>query len=67
MERKNDVRRRVSATGGCRTFGRVGQDSCSLALLLEAGRRNIPVRALKKGPDYIDAALARVGLTKSGP
>jgi cobyrinic acid a,c-diamide synthase len=28
----------------------------SLALLLEAGRSDIPVRAFKKGPDYIDAA-----------
>jgi len=36
--------------------GESGKTLVSLALLLEAGRRDIPTRAFKKGPDYIDAA-----------
>ncbi len=36
--------------------GGSGKTLVSLALLLEARRREIPARAFKKGPDYIDAA-----------
>jgi cobyrinic acid a,c-diamide synthase len=36
--------------------GESGKTLVSLALLLEAERRRIPVRGFKKGPDYIDAA-----------
>lgn len=36
--------------------GESGKTLVALALLLEAGQRDIPVRAFKKGPDYIDAA-----------
>lgn len=36
--------------------GESGKTLVSLALLLEAGRRNLAARAFKKGPDYIDAA-----------
>src|SRR5579872_2862527 len=36
--------------------GESGKTLVSLALLLEARRREIPARAFKKGPDYIDAA-----------
>jgi cobyrinic acid a,c-diamide synthase len=36
--------------------GESGKTLVSLALLLEAGRRNIPAQAFKKGPDYIDAS-----------
>ena len=36
--------------------GESGKTLVSLALLLEAVERGIPVRAFKKGPDYIDAA-----------
>jgi len=36
--------------------GESGKTLVSLALLFEAGRKEIPVRAFKKGPDYIDAA-----------
>jgi len=36
--------------------GESGKTLISLALLLEAVRRNIAVQAFKKGPDYIDAA-----------
>jgi cobyrinic acid a,c-diamide synthase len=36
--------------------GESGKTLVSLALLLEAGRRDLAVRAFKKGPDYIDAA-----------
>jgi cobyrinic acid a,c-diamide synthase len=36
--------------------GESGKTLVSLAVLLEAGRRDISVRAFKKGPDYIDAA-----------
>ena len=36
--------------------GESGKTLVSLALLLEARRRRVPVRAFKKGPDYIDAA-----------
>ena len=36
--------------------GESGKTLVSLALLLEARGKGIPVRAFKKGPDYIDAA-----------
>ena len=36
--------------------GESGKTLVTLALLLEARRREIPARAFKKGPDYIDAA-----------
>ncbi len=36
--------------------GESGKTLVSLALLLEAGRRDIPTQAFKKGPDYIDSA-----------
>jgi cobyrinic acid a,c-diamide synthase len=36
--------------------GNAGKTLVSLELLLEARRLGIPVRAFKKGPDYIDAA-----------
>ena len=36
--------------------GESGKTLVSLAVLLEAVRRNVAVRAFKKGPDYIDAA-----------
>ena len=36
--------------------GESGKTLVSLALLLEAGRKSIPARAFKKGPDYIDSA-----------
>lgn len=36
--------------------GESGKTLVSLAVLLEAMRRNVAVRAFKKGPDYIDAA-----------
>jgi cobyrinic acid a,c-diamide synthase len=36
--------------------GESGKTLVSLALLLDAGRKGIPVRAFKKGPDYIDSA-----------
>ncbi len=39
--------------------GGSGKTLVSLALLLEARRREIPVRAFKKGPDYVDAAWLR--------
>jgi cobyrinic acid a,c-diamide synthase len=39
--------------------GESGKTLVSLALLLEAARRDIPVRAFKKGPDYIDTAWLR--------
>jgi cobyrinic acid a,c-diamide synthase len=39
--------------------GESGKTLVSLALLLEAQRRGVPVRAFKKGPDYIDAAWLR--------
>jgi cobyrinic acid a,c-diamide synthase len=39
--------------------GESGKTLVSLALLLEARRREVPVRAFKKGPDYIDAAWLR--------
>ena len=39
--------------------GESGKTLVSLALLLDAGARGMPVRAFKKGPDYIDAAWLR--------
>ena len=36
--------------------GESGKTLVSLALLLECRRKNIPVRAFKKGPDYIDTS-----------
>jgi cobyrinic acid a,c-diamide synthase len=36
--------------------GESGKTLISLALLLEARRRDLPARAFKKGPDYIDAS-----------
>src|SRR5580700_1193003 len=36
--------------------GESGKTLISLALLLEAGRRDVSVQAFKKGPDYIDSA-----------
>jgi cobyrinic acid a,c-diamide synthase len=46
-------RPRLILAGGS---GDAGKTLVSLALLLEARERGVPVRAFKKGPDYIDAA-----------
>jgi len=45
--------------------GGSGKTIVSLGLLLAAQRRGLPVRAFKKGPDYIDAAW--LGWATGGP
>ena len=61
MAEESAARRAPAATGMPRLAiaglsGESGKTLVSLALALEAGRRGVPVRAFKKGPDYIDAA-----------